>query len=172
MKMKFNINEIALKRRINQFINHKKSGYIKESDKRFIIFESGKIKECRFDDKTDPDLVISNFCEMKNGEIELSVDSVKKKNKTLIPYLEDYIILKSNFEYISGNADLEKLLKKIINTLDNDLLDKLDWKFDTFFIAAKKKKIGIFIIKKHIILAVFRKQATLSLIKRKITKLL
>ncbi len=173
MKLFINAGETPLNRRINQFIKHGKSGYIKQNNTRYIIFDCGKISDCLFDDKSAESDVIECFSTLEQGKIELSVETPdSKETNTKIPYLIDYIILDKHRQYISGNADLEKMLIRIINTLDEDILSSLNWDFDTFFISGKLRKIGIFMEQHNIMLCIFDKKATLSIIKRKIKYLL
>lgn len=174
LRMTINVNETNIDRRIHQFIKHSKSGYIKQSEERYIIFENGSVIECRFDDMDTSREVFRAFAGLEEGILELSVESEQKisSTKPSIPYLKDYLVIKEDFTYIAGNAELEKTTKKLINNLDSDLLNKLKWELESFFISAKDNKIGLFMIKGHYIMAIFDERATLSLIKRKIGKLI
>lgn len=174
LRMTINVNETNIERRINQFIKHNKSGYVRQSENRFIVFENGSVIECRFDDMETSREVFRAFAALEQGILELSVESGQNISSQTpsIPYLKEFLVIKEDFTYIAGNAELEKTIKKMINNLDKDILHELKWEFEIFFISASENKIGLFMIDSYYIMAVFDAKATLSLIKKKIGKLI
>ncbi len=172
MKLTINIKDTNVSRRIQQFIKHKKTGNIKIDNNKFIIFDKGKIIESKFDNENNNNRVIDLFSTLEEGKIIIEIQE-KQNDYDKIPYLIDYLIIdKNNYKYIAGNADYEKLIRKTMKIIKSDMLKKINWQFDTLFFAYKEKNAGIFIYENRIIFGVFTNKARLSLIRKKIQKLL
>ncbi|MEJ5306727.1 MAG: hypothetical protein WHT27_00270 [candidate division WOR-3 bacterium] len=157
MKLILNCENVDLKRRIEQFRKHKRSGEISlEDDKNsFIIFDSGNIVDISFKGKKDLDFCLNSFYKLKKGNVVFIIEDEKKQDLIFslkkLEGLQDYIIIEKDDKITTSFDDKKvKIFSNYINQIKKSNILKTDFVFFHF------KKVTVVLI--------FKGEKTLMLI--------
>lgn len=175
MKLILNCENVDLKRRIEQFRKHKRSGEISlEDDKSsFIIFDSGNIVDISFKGKKDLDFCLNSFYKLKKGNVVFIIEDEKRKTdlSSLLKKLEglkDYLIIEK--DNITTSFDEKKL--KIFSAYINQIIKSNILKTEFIFFHFKKATVVIVFKNEKSIILVFEKLVYNKMLLNRIKKIL
>ncbi|HAF07166.1 MAG: hypothetical protein QME48_07405 [bacterium] len=158
MKLILDCESVDVKRRVEQFIKHKKSGkiYLEGDPNSFIIFDFGKIVDSSFKGKKDLDFCLNSFNTLKKGKIVFIVDNTRNDDifKNLLKRLEglkDYLFIEKEEVKTSLNEkDLKFFTIQIDTILKSDIL-----KPELIFLNFKKSSLVLIFKNELKILLIF-----------------
>lgn len=159
MKLILNCENVDLKRRIEQFRKHKRSGKISlEDDKKsFIIFDLGNIIDISFKGEKDLDFCLNSFYKLKKGNIIFIIEDKKKidlvSSLKKIEGLKDYLIIEK--DNLKTSFDEKKV--KIFSTYINQIIKSNILKSDFMFFHFKKATVVLVFKDEKTLMLVFEK---------------
>ncbi|MEO0238174.1 MAG: hypothetical protein ABIN35_08080 [candidate division WOR-3 bacterium] len=175
MKLILNCENVDLKRRIEQFRKHKRSGEISiEDDKNsFIIFESGNIVDISFKGKKDLDFCLNSFYKLKKGNIVFIIEDKKKEDPISslkkLEGLQDYLIIENdNKVTTSFNEKRVKIFSTYINQIIKSNIIKTDFVFFHF----KKATVVLILKDEKTIMLIFERLVYNKMFLSRIKKIL
>ncbi len=148
MKLILDCQSVDIKRRVEQFIKHKKSGkiYLEGDQDTFINFDCGKIVDISFKGKRDLDFCLNSFYRLKKGKIVFIIDNTKKDDiftaLKRFEGLKDYLIVDGDDAKTTLNEKDSKVFTKYIDRIIKSNILKSEFIFFNF-----KKCTLVFIFK-------------------------